>query len=80
MADYDVVHDHILAMADALSGGIVRPVPRAVRRLASGHCRYAPHGNGSNPVTDMLGWALGAFGLMLMASGAWVLRKRSVRI
>ena len=31
IAAYDVVHEHILMMADALSAGIISPVPRPLR-------------------------------------------------
>jgi hypothetical protein len=82
VADYDVVHRHILAMADALSGGIINQFPEQFGNSSAAPSMVGmPHtGGAQNPVSDMLGWALGAFGLMLVASGFWVLRKRSVRI
>jgi hypothetical protein len=31
VADYDAIHEHILAMADVLSNGIIRAFPQLVR-------------------------------------------------
>jgi hypothetical protein len=80
VADYEAVHNHILAMADALSGGIVNQFPEQFGGTPPVTVGMPHTGMAGNPVTDMLGWALGAFGLMLVASGTWVLRKRSVHI
>lgn len=82
VADYDKVHEHILAMADALSSGIVGQFPAQFGGAGTPPTTIGmPHtGVAQNQVSDMLGWAVGAFGLMLISSGIWVMRKRSVQI
>ena len=82
VADYDKVNDHILAMADTLSAGIAGQFPAQFGGAGSPPATIGmPHtGVAQNQVSDMLTWALGAFGLMLISSGVWVMRRRSIRI
>ena len=79
VADYDKVHEHILAMADTLSSGIAGQFPAQFG--APPATIGMPHtGVVQNQVSDMLAWAVGAFGLMLISSGLWTMRRRSIRI
>jgi hypothetical protein len=82
VADYDKVNEHILAMADTLSAGIAGQFPAQFGGAGSPPATIGmPHtGVAQNQVSHMLTWALGAFGLMLISSGVWVMRRRSIRI
>jgi len=78
IADYDRVHEHILGLADTLSGGIVAQFPGKFQPAtlpttgSFDHSAHAPSDSNS-----WLGVFAGLSGLLMLAAGAWLLRSRS---
>jgi hypothetical protein len=81
VADYDQVHEHILMMADTLSGGIVRQFPAqfGVSNASPPTAGMPRTGSASGrDAGPLLGQAL-IISVIMLAAGTFILRKSSLR-
>jgi len=76
VADYDMVHEHILMMADVLSGGIINQFPNQFG--GANPPPGMPTTGGASQDSGLLPLLVGS-GLMLVVAGGLVLRRRPVR-
>ena len=81
VADYDKVHEHILMMADTLSDGVVKQFPAQFgsMNMAPSIAGMPKTGGAQSQDTGLFLWGLVGISLTLLATGWWVLTKRTVR-
>jgi hypothetical protein len=81
VVQYDKVHDEILGMADALSGGIVAQFPEQFSAAGGGVMVGMPRTGGADSSQNAaLTWALVLLGLVLVVAGGLVMRLQNVRV
>jgi nicotinamidase-related amidase len=79
VADYEMVHEHILMMADALSDGIIAQFPAQFGAAPAGPIVGMPTTGGAQSGAVRLPLQLVAVALVLVLAGWWLVRKKMVR-